>query len=41
MNFLGGTPILAPQKNLKILKKKGVNRLKKEVESDYSILEDL
>ena len=40
--FFGGTPLLAPRKKFETLKKKmrGVNRLIKEVESEYSVLED-
>ena len=39
--FFGGTPLLAPRKNFETLKKmRGVNRLIKEVESEYSVLED-
>ena len=41
MIFLGGTPLLAPRKNIKTLKKiSGVNRLIKEVDFEYSVLED-
>ena len=39
-SFFGGTPILAPRKNFKPLKKMGVNRSIKEVEFEYSLLED-
>ena len=38
LTFFGGNPILAPRKNKK--KIRGVNRLIKEVESEYSVLED-
>ena len=38
--FLGGNPHLTPQKKFKTLKKRGVNRMLKEVESEYSVLED-
>ena len=41
VDFFGGNPILAPLNNFKTLKKiRGVNRLVKEVESEYSFLED-
>ena len=39
--FCGGTPLLAPRKIFETLKKiRGVNRLIKEVESEYSVLKD-
>ena len=39
--FFGGTPLLAPRNFFETLKKnRGVNRLIKEVESEYSVLED-
>ena len=41
LKSFGGTPLLAPRKNFETLKKmRGVNRLIKEVESEYSVLED-